>query len=240
MLGRFLGVSTIVSNFEFEGLQKLQNSYLVSVSDVSSAFALVEVQGLGDVEWSLLIVFGSVALLLQDRVDSFAFAFQSDFGDGENLGVFLILLGHAALHLQSLDIVAFQVQLEHVQDGTLDVLGPSAVILKKRKKLVNLACSYLVEVDSLDDTVNIANTQWLFKNLLQLSRNFFALKVFQWLDTLSFWQFRVQFSKTDVLELEFEVTFVGEGQIGIGTQTGSSGLLDLWKGLKNCATKKIA
>lgn len=49
--------------------------------------------------------------------------FQSDFWNGEDWDFLVVFADwHAALHFQALDVVLLQVQLEHVQSGTLDVL----------------------------------------------------------------------------------------------------------------------
>lgn len=107
-------------------MNELTRIWLISVRDIGGFLALVEVDRLAHIKWSAFIFVGSVALRLLHSVNNFTFAFKRDFGDGEDWGVstFLVLLWlrNARLHFESLDVVALQVQLNHVKDGTLDVL----------------------------------------------------------------------------------------------------------------------
>lgn len=69
-----------------------------------------------------------------------------------------------------------------------------------------------VEIDSFNNAIDVRNGEGHLKSLFQFRWNSFGIKVLQWLNTLRLWKFGIHLSNADVLQLELDMTFVGESQ----------------------------
>ena len=116
-------------------------------------------------------------------------------------------------------LTALQVKLEHVKNGTLDVLGPGGFLL--------------VEEDTFNESVNIVELDGLLELLEEFAVDFLLVEETSRLKLAGFLDGLVESTNTDVLELEGGDTFGFEVDVGDGGDSVGRDLLDVSESSRN-------
>jgi hypothetical protein len=186
---------------------------------------------------SALLLLLAQALGLVDGVGGLAaFALDGGLGQSEGLGLeaslllllllLLLLSGSSQLRLavllagteviaiaESLGIVLLQVELDQIEHGALDVLGPGGVLR--------------VEFDSLDHSVHIAELTGLLELLEFVLLDLLGLEHAHGLDLLGILDPLVQMANTNLLQTEGGMTVGLEGDFALALDAGGTFLLGI-------------
>lgn len=127
-----------------KGLLAILADWSLDVVDVWTTGALVEVDGLGPALFLLLLV-------LLDGVEDLALSFEGTLNIGESKSWLLVLALLSSFVLLLLE----DVDLKHVDDGSLDVLGPWLIVFG--------------EADLADKSILVVELNWHSQKLLVLT-----------------------------------------------------------------------
>jgi len=192
---------------------------------------LVALAAAGSILLLLLLI-----LVLVDGVGGLALSLDGHLGDGERVlgedsrrlletllliihtvevGLLLLLL--SGVHLlglaASLGVVALQVQLDHVEDGALDVLGPGGVLW--------------VELDALNHSIDLAELGGELELLTLLGLDLLLLEHPHRFDLLGVLDELVQVADANLLQTESGMTVGLELDLALGLDSGAGLLLGL-------------
>ena len=199
-----------------------------SVADSGDLLALLEVNGLGDVEDFLLAAFRFFDLV--DGVDGLAFSFKSDLkrfhirtrrliqitnlGKSEHAGLSGLVVVAELFDFESLDVggTALQVKLNHVEDSALDVLGPGGVLL--------------VEEDTLDESVDVIELQGHLELFEEFRFHLLLFEELHGLDTAGLNKISIERSDADIFEAKDGGAFGFEVELDVGGESVGGLLVD--------------
>jgi len=168
-----------------------------------------------------------------DGVLCLALAFNGNLGDVEaHCKCVLVLLLLAAIFLlfivlilvlalllvvhfvaQSLGIVPLQIQLDHLEDSPLHVLGPGLVLL--------------LELDAFNDPIGIVKLAATFQQALLVRWNLFRLEDAHWLNLLLILDGFIQLASSDLAQAQLGMTFRAKGDLGLCLNAGDGLLLGI-------------
>lgn len=199
-----------------KGILAILADWNLDVVDVWTTSALVEVDRLGPTLFLLL-------LALFDGVEDFAFSFEGALNIGESKSWLLVF----ALLSSIVFLLLEDVNLKHVDDGSLDVLGPWLVVFGK----ANLS----------DKSVLVIELHWHGQKLLMVTVNtIYLLETLEW-EHLHLVGLFLGSGETGLLELHADGVSIGPLKVDLGLKTRDSlwGRWD-WKTGRELSVEEVA